>query len=425
VSVTLRFEGKEISAEAGQPLAVALFVAGERVLSRSVKYHRPRGMFCLTGHCGACLMRVDGRPNQKACQVPCVDGLVAERQNAFPSAAFDVLGITDFVFARGLDHNTMFTSPQILHSVVQKVVRHLAGLGTLPDEASRYGTPEVRHLDAIVVGAGPAGLAAATALGRAGRRTLVVDEQLRPGGSYFAEPSDGAAQAARAVTTAEDAGVELWSRATALGWYPEDTAPGRAPGVLVVGRPDRLAILTADRYIYATGGYDQNLLFGDNDRPGVLPARAAGRLLSRDVLVGERPILVGQGAYVEALANALTERGAKVERVDGHEKRLVAARGRSWLAGSWVAGAELNVAGQRQRVSGDAVLVWCEPTPASELPRQHGAAVELRPEAGGFVALADEHGRAAPSVWVCGDVTGYLGPASAALAGKRVGEAAA
>src|SRR5438874_1390651 len=104
---TFDFEGETIPAVAGEPVAVALFAARSRVLSRSIKFHRPRSFFCLAGHCGACLMRIDGDPNVKACRTPARGGLRVERQNAFPSGSFDVLAAADFFFPRGMDHHTL------------------------------------------------------------------------------------------------------------------------------------------------------------------------------------------------------------------------------------------------------------------------------------------------------------------------------
>src|SRR5262249_31272766 len=157
-------------------------------------------------HCGACLMRIDGKPNVKACRTPVREGLVVERQNAFPSGGFDMLGAADFFFAKGMDHHTMMTSPRALNAVMQKVVRQLGGLGRLPDaplgEAPALPRPRIKRVDVAIVGGGPAGLAAATASARAGRRTLLIDEQDRLGGSYLAHPEFGVAAADRAIAAA-------------------------------------------------------------------------------------------------------------------------------------------------------------------------------------------------------------------------------
>jgi sarcosine oxidase subunit alpha len=127
------FEGEAVAAVAGEPIAVALFAAGTKVLSRSIKYHRPRSFFCLAGHCGACLMRVGGLPNVKACRAPAAEGVKVERQNAFPSAGLDVLAAADLFFPKGMDHHTMFTQPRAVNVLMQKVVRQVGGLGRLPD----------------------------------------------------------------------------------------------------------------------------------------------------------------------------------------------------------------------------------------------------------------------------------------------------
>jgi len=418
--VTLRYEGREIDARPGETVAVALFASGERVLSRSVKYHRPRGFFCLDGHCGACLMRIGGLPNMKACRTPVAEGLQCERQNAFPTGGFDVLGAADFLFAKGMDHHTMMTSPRALNAVMQKLVRQLGGLGKLPDEAPKeLPRAEARHADALVVGAGPAGLAAATVLARAGKKTLLVDEQERAGGSYLAHPSYGPRAADRAEAEARAAGVEIATSAPALAWYPEDRATGSSPpGLLAVWTPRGLWKLTATRMVYATGAYDQNALFRDNDRPGVLAARAVGRLLVRfGILPAHKPLVVGGGPYATALAEALAAAGAQVTRIDGTTTQLTAALGHSW-----VKAAEVIENGKTRKIACDLIAVAALPAPASELPRQHGVAVDFNPAAGGFACLTDERGgTAVPAVFACGDVTGFRGCEAAAAHGARVG----
>ena len=422
----IRFEGDELEAHPDDNVAVALYRAGVRTLSRSIKYHRPRGIFCLAGHCGACLMRIDGQPNVKACRTPCRDGLVVERQNAFPSADLDALAAADFFFPRGMDHHTLMTGNRALNVVMQKVVRQIGGLGRLPDQpVATLPAPRRRHVEVVVVGAGPAGLAAATALGRAGRQVLLVDEQDRPGGSYLADPRFGLAAADRAVQCARAAGAEILRDAAVLAWYPEDApATGAPPGLLAVHvHGQGLLRLTAERYLYATGAYDQNALFADNDRPGVLAARAVGRLLvQHGIVAGRRPVVLGAGPYARALAEALQGAGAEVIRVDGVATRILAARGRSWVNGIEV----LDPGGAKpRRISCDMVVVAALPAPASELPRQHGAGVTLRPEAGGFACIVGGTGEAARGVWACGDVTGFVGPAAAAWQGTAVGEAVA
>lgn len=411
-SVEIRIGDTTLRAFANETIAAAALASGTRVLSRSLKYHRPRTFFCLEGHCSGCLVRLGGVPNLRACQAPCSDGAQALAQNAFPSAEVDLLGAVDFVFARGLDHHTLMTGSSVLNRLANKVVRQLSGLGKLPDHPAD-SLPEVadRTVDACVIGAGPAGLAAATSLALRGRRTLVVDDQLRPGGSLRADPRAGRTAAEARRAEAERAGAELVSRATAIGFFPEDDG-----GVLAVATPDQLIRVHARAWIWATGGYAVNLPFPNNDRPGVIAARAVGRLLVDHGILGGERICIVQAPHVAddaaALAAALGRAGAEVERVALVD--VLGARGRSWVTAIDTSSARLDC---------DLVAVAALPAPASEGARQQRCKVVLDPDAGGFKVLVDERGATStPDVWACGDVTGYMGAARAATDGARVGE---
>jgi sarcosine oxidase subunit alpha len=415
-AVDLRFEGHAVRGFAGESVASALFASGSRVLSRSLKYHRPRTFFCMEGHCGGCLVRADGVPNIRSCVTPCAPGTEIEGQNAYPSPELDLFGAVDFLFPRGMDHHTLMTGSSILNNLASKVVRQLSGLGKLPSHVAT-DLPPVRSMkiDVAVIGGGPAGLAAATAAAKGGAQTILIDDQLRLGGSMLADPRFGVAIADGNVRAALNAGVTAFTNSTAIAYFPEDDG-----GLLAIATPDGLVRLQAKRWVWATGGYSTNLLFHDNDRPGVLAARGVGRLLVQHaVLAGERVCVIvgpGIGEYADALAGALRAAGAEVTLVPHDD--VERARGRSWVTAVECA--------SRRRVDCDVVAVAALPAPASEGPRQQGCQTVLDPQRGGFRVVVDRDGHtSAPGVLACGDVCGYIGPGGAAKDGARVGQMAA
>ena len=420
--MSLRVEDQPVRAFDRESVAVALYASGAGVLSRSLKYHRPRSFFCLEGHCGGCLMRIDGRPNLRACMERCAEGARIEGQNAYPSPSMDVLGAVDWLFPGGMNHHTLMTGSRLLNQVVSKVVRQLSGLGKLPDPGTAGpARAEIATPDVLVVGGGPAGLAAAAAAAAAGAEVLLCDEQDEPGGHLLADPRGGPAEARRRAEAARRAGVRIEVRTTAIGYFPEDG------GVLALAGPARLLCARPRVTVYATGGYAQNRPFANNDRPGVLAARAVGRLLCRyGVVPGEKVCVVGgdgvEAGYARALAAALAAAGCEVTAVDTARETVLGARGRVWVRALDVADA--GGQGKKRRIPCDLVAVAAPPAPASEAPRQHGCRVELRPRAGGFAVVADAEGRTGvDGVFACGDVCGAGGDPAAA--GEAAGRAAA
>lgn len=326
------FDGKTIPFEAGDTLGSALHRAGVRAIGRSMKYHRPRGLYCCTGSCASCYVDLDGIPNTPACTTPATDGARVASQNRLGSARHDLLGVVDKAFPGGFEPHTAFTLP-VVNRFFLKAVRSLSGWGHVPDEDA-HAPPRKRHVlrvDEVIVGAGRHGLLRAQAAAGRSKRVLLVDEQDRLGGSASWDPSETDTLALAAAAPGW-AGVEAWTGSLVFGYYRGDSG-----GTLGIVRDDDLWEVSADRFTLAPGRHDGVPVFPGNDLPGILSLRGARRLLhGHGVLPGKRIVVHGtlpadfRTALMDAGAEVLAEGevkeakgGAQVEkaRVDGTWQR--------------------------------------------------------------------------------------------------------
>ena len=413
---TIHLDGTPIPARTGEPLTVALLAAGRPLLARSHKYHRPRGPFCLSGTCHGCLVRVDGQPDVRACRVPCRDGLTIQTQHAIPNAAHDLLGAIDLATPHGLDHHHMGTAFGPLDRALVAISRRLAGLGRLPDGQPPRPPPVVAETcDALVVGAGPAGLSAAERLATGGRRVVLADGEPKAGGRLrcrYDLPDDlEQGWAASQVIRLADSGCELALATSVLGLWLDG---GAVAALLWQPGAPRLRLLRPRAVVHCAGGMAVPPLLADGDRPGVLWGRGLAVAIAEHGLVpGERAAVLGLGAEAEALSARLSGIGLEVERLAAARRAL--GRGR-------VRGLERL---DGTRLDCDTVAVVSPPAPATDLARHLGAPVRFDEGSAAFALDVDADGfTGVPGLWAAGEVTGAMGAQRAADSGRRAGEAA-
>jgi sarcosine oxidase, subunit alpha len=425
-AITIDFEGTLVPAQEGEPLAVSLLAAGHTVLARSVKYHRPRGAFCLAAGCSQCLMRVDGTPNLFSCRVPARAGMRLQRQNSYPSAQVDVFSAIDWLFPGGLDHHAMFAGVPVADKVMAKVARHLAGLGTLPDEvAPARPPPELLTTEVAIAGGGAAGFAAASALAAAGVPFVLLEREEALGGRWRLGAPEAGAPAALVLPRGSGT-VRLLT--TVLGLYT--SAQGRFLAAVSSGAEGpRLVLVRAPRFLLTLGGHAPLLPFEDNDLPGIFSGRAVSDLLRRrGVLPGEAPAVVGHGPEFPALVKLLEDAGARpallldtssTPAAGALSGKVLRAHGRTW-----VQALSVELQGRRKKVACDTVVLSVPPAPAYEVARHAGARVVFHPELGVFVVEADAEGRTrAEGVYVAGNALGGTTAVRAAESGQRAAAA--
>ncbi|MEC7646909.1 MAG: sarcosine oxidase subunit alpha family protein [Pseudomonadota bacterium] len=394
--VTFSFDGQRLDGFAGDTLASALLANGIHLVGRSFKYHRPRGILSAGSEEPNALVTVgeDGRatPNLRATQVELYEGLAATSQNRWPNLSFDAHAIFNSasrLLPAGFYYKT-FMWPASLWTTYEHFIRRAAGMGNAPAAADpdRYEKTH-RHCDVLVVGAGPAGLAAALAAARTGARVVLADEGAAFGGDILStdENINGAGARAWADTCIEELAslpeVTLLPRTTVFGYYDHNhlTALERVTDHLASAPANvprqRLWTFRAKEVVLATGSIERAMVFRDNDRPGTMLCGAANTYLNRyGVKVGKRTVVYtgNDSAYQSAIS--LSEAGIEVSILDTraetpgplpqkalekgievlHEQAIVATRGRLRIESIEV----MSLSDDANSVSGAAQRIECD-----------------------------------------------------------------
>jgi len=358
------FDGQSYQGYHGDTLASALLANGVHLAGRSFKYHRPRGIMTAGPEEPSALVTVsrdDARttPNLRATQVELYEGLRAYSQNRWPTLRYDLGRLSELfssLLPAGFYYKTFMWPRAAWHRLYEPLIRRMAGLGEAPKAADpdRYAQ-QFAHCEVLVVGSGPAGLAAALAAAKTGDRVILCDEGAELGGSLLwqsaaridgLEPAIWAAGAIKEL--AANPRVRLLPRTTAFGYFPhnliglsERLTDHLATPPAGLAR-ERLWQVRAAQVILATGAIEQPLVFPGNDRPGIMLAGAAQHYLKRfAVLPGRRIVMATICDSAYSIALELQAAGARIEHfidlrpVDHSQAlaKLQAAGIKAWASG--------------------------------------------------------------------------------------------
>jgi len=339
--ISFKFDGRSLTGLAGDSIATALYANDVRIFSRSIKYHRPRGLYGMDGECSNCLVEVDGLPNVPAARTPLRQGMTVKPQNVAGSAQWDWLGFMDrldWAMPAGFYYR-VFHKPYDLWPFFMNRIRQAAGIGRLNPNwpGGRY---DELHLNAevCVLGGGPAGLSAALAAADQGLRVVLFEARPWLGGFYdwrVREDAQGTAlyQRAAALTAAlaEKPDVQVFTHAFVNGLWGDNLVTAFQPGRPEDHFDERYIEVRAKSVIVATGCIERPLIFENNDRPGVMQAGCAHRLArTYGLLPGKSAVFsVGHDLGLEAAID-LADLGLKIPavadcRVDRHDPDLVEA----------------------------------------------------------------------------------------------------
>ncbi len=408
------FEGRRIQAQTGDTVASALYRAGVRTFSRSFKFRRKRGLYCLTGDCPNCLLTIDDEPAVRSCRTAAHRVRRVSRGSGWPSADFDVFGVL-WHFRALLPVGFYYKSlmrPRALWPIAERVLRLVAGLGPVsPGLVPTQREQMNHHPTLLVVGGGEAGLSAALAGAHDGERVLLADEgiigEAAPAGLVRARIASLRTQLERHPR------VTILERATAVGIY-------EGPLVPIVGE-HYLHIVHPRRIVVATGATERHGVFPGNDLRGVWLGRGAARLAGVHALSpGRRIVIVAKTtealehlrilhalsdtAIVAVVAPSDLAAGvpAGIEIIDGE---VVEARGRTSVRAVVV-----RTASGRRTIACDALVLSLGLEPRDSLFRQAAisglrsrAAVTVVGDAATETALPPEP--RAGFVCLCEDVT--------------------
>lgn len=285
----LTFEGKTYQGFAGDTIATTLFAGGVRLFGRSLKYHRPRGLYSLDGECSNTCMQVDGVPNVRAENTLLKDGMVVKPQNVSGSLENDRLAVIDKLdrfMPAGFYYKTMH-KPAAIWPMAMKRIRKTAGMGVIAPDYKMPGKYDEIYPKAeiTVIGGGPAGMIAALAAAESGLRVILLESRPHLGGSYdyrVIKNDDGTPLNTRAGELAEQIdqtkNIRVFKHTSMIGAYTNNLITAFQVGSKSDPFTERYIEIRSETVVVATGCIERPLIFEHNERPGVMQVACAHRL---------------------------------------------------------------------------------------------------------------------------------------------------
>ena len=328
-----RWNHRALTGLAGDTVASALLASGERVVARSFKYHRPRGIHTAGVEEPSAYVTLGSHAwrnaNARATATELADGMVVSGQNGWPGVRFDLgaaAGLLSPFLPAGFYYKTFvgpFTGTRFW-MLCERFIRAAAGMGRASREPDPDSYERVNDFcDVLVIGSGPAGLAAAESAAEAGLDVLLVEQDFVPGGRLLAESTEieGVASEAwladRLAALADHPRVRILCRSTAFGQYE-----GGVAGVLERPADDggirgRFRVVHAGQTILAAGAIERGIAFANNDLPGILTASSLQTYAGRfGVAAGRRVVLATGNDSAYAVAADLARAGLTVTLAD-------------------------------------------------------------------------------------------------------------
>ena len=432
------FDGQAIDGFAGDTLASALLANGIRLVGRSFKYHRPRGILTAGPEEPNALVELRSgarrEPNTRATTIEMFDGLEAASQNRWPSLRFDLLSVNSLLtpfFPAGFYYKTFMWPPSFWERVYEPFIRRAAGLGRAAAEPDPdHYEQTYAFCDVLIVGAGAAGLAAAQMAARSGARVIVCEQDFIAGGRLLADDREiggmpGSAWAEAIVAELRGLpNVQLMPRTCVFGVYDGGVygAVERVADHLPVPpahQPrQRLWRIMAKRAILASGAIERPLVFPGNDRPGVMMASSMRSYLSRfAVRPGERVALFTNNDDGWRTAKALRKCGVDIAaivdsrpEVPRHLKaqcpdaRIIAdARVSGTKAGPLLRAITVEARGGTERIEADTLAISGGWNPELGLTCHHGGRPVWNADLAAFVP-----GQTPPGLTAVGAANGRM-----------------